>query len=390
MSIRSCALESEAFRALKEVYDHRDAAAETWRTAGKKTLGKLGCDVPDELVLAAGMLPVQIYAEPGRPLTQTDVYLEQAFEPVIRAEFEKLVDGTCGRTVDFLAISNSTDIVVRIYLYLRELKRVEPEKPIPPLTFIDWLFTRRDMHRRRDVFEAERFRRQLEEWSGRPISDAEIRAAGEVCNENRRTLRAMAALRRGTAPRIAGSEALVVIGAGLFMEKERHTELVRRVTEDAQNWPILTGPRVYYTGANQEDTALYKKLEAAGLTVVGEDTDWGDRSYDGDFDPALPVREGVVDRYLLREASAKKATVAARVAALEREVDAAGAEAVVFYTHQYDEVATWDMPQQRRMLEAKGLRHITFGKMQWPVWKNEGLDAALAAFAAELKGGVER
>ncbi|MBQ8975780.1 MAG: 2-hydroxyacyl-CoA dehydratase [Oscillospiraceae bacterium] len=388
MSIRPCALESEAFTALKEVYDHREDAAARWRASGKKVLGELGCDVPDELVIAAGMLPVHIYADPSRPLTQTDKYLEYAFEPVVRAQFEKIVDGTYADQIDYLAISNSTDVVIRIFLYLRELHRVEPEKPIPPVTFIDWLFTRHRLHQKRDEFVIDLFRRQMEEWVGHGITDEQIRQAGALCNENRQALREMAALRHGHPSRISGSEALVIIGAGLFMEKSEHTALVKRVTEDAKSWQALTGPRVFYTGANHEDTALYDKIEAAGMVVVGEDTDWGDRYYDRDYNLEYPVVRAVVDRYLLREFSAKKAFVGQRVEALEREVDAAGAEGVIFYTNQYDEVATWDMPKQYKMLEAKGIKHTAFGRMLWPVEKNEGLDEKLTAFAEEMKGGV--
>ena len=123
--------------------------------------------------------------------------------------------------------------------------------------------------------------------------------------------------------------------------------------------------------------------------VAGEDTDWGDRWYDRDYNPEYPVIRGVVDRYLLREFSAKKSTPAQRAEALDRETEAAGAEGVIFYTNQYDEVATWDMPKQKRNLEARGLKHVTFGRMLWPVARNEGLDEQLAAFARELKGGAD-
>jgi len=382
-------LQSEAFAALKDIYDHREKAAAQWRAGGKKVLGELGCDVPDELVIAAGMLPVRVYADPEKPLTETDKYLEYAFDPMVRAQFEKIVDGTYHSQIDALAISNSTDVVIRVYLYLRELKRVEPDKPVPPVEFIDWLFSRHRLHQVRDEFVIDLFKKKLEEWAGREITGEQVRAAGKLCNENRQALREMAQLRHGGEVRISGSEALVIIGAGLFMEREAHTRLVRQVTEDARGWPVLTGPRVYYTGANQEDTALYDKIEAAGLVVVGEDTDWGDRSYDRDYNLEYPVARAVVDRYLLREYSARKSTTAQRVGALDREVDAAGAQGVIFYTNQYDEVATWDMPNQRRSLEARGIRHVTFGQMKWPVAKNEGLDEKLAAFAAEMKGGEQ-
>lgn len=389
MSIRSCALESKAFLALKDAYDHREKGAAQARAKGVKVLGELGFDVPEELVLAAGMFPVRIYADPEKSLEETDKYLEYSFEPVVRAQFEKIIDGTYGSQIDFLAISNSTDVIIRIFLYLRELKRVEPEKPVPPITFIDWLFTRHRLHQVRDEFVIDLFKKQLEEWSGKEITDEAVREAGAVLNENRRALREMARLRHGNEVRIGGSEAMVIIGAGFFMDKKEHTELVKQVTEDAKSWPVLEGPRVFYTGANHEDNALYDKIEAAGLVIVGEDTDWGDRSYDRDYNPELPVIRGVVDRYLFREFSAKKAFVSQRVEALDREVNAAGAQGVIFYTNQYDEVATWDMPKQRKSLESRGIRHITFGRMQWPVSKNEGLDEKLAAFAREMKGGAQ-
>lgn len=389
MSIRECALKSTAFSALKSVYDHRERAAAQWRAQGGKVLGKLGCDVPDELVIAAGMLPVQIYADPTKKLAETDKYLEHAFDPMVRAQFEKIVDGTYRDQIDYLAISNSTDVVIRVYLYLRELRRVEPDKPVPPVTFIDWLFSRHRVHQVRDEFVVDLFKKQLEEWTGREITGEHVRAAGQICNENRQALREMARLRRGREVRISGSEALVIIGAGLFMEKAAHTALVKRVAEDAKSWPVLTGPRVFYTGANQEDTGLYEKMEDAGLVVVGEDIDWGDRSYDRDYNLEYAPIRAVVDRYLFREFSAKKATVAQRVEALDREVDAAGAQGVIFYTNQYDEVATWDMPNQRKSLEARGLKDITLERMLWPVDKNQDLEEKLAAFAAEMKGGAQ-
>ncbi len=389
MSIRSCALESQAFLALKDAYEHREKGAAAARKKGMKVVGELGFDVPDELVLAAGMFPVRIYADPEKSLEETDKYLEYSFEPVVRAQFEKIIDGTYGDQIDYLAISNSTDVIIRIFLYLRELKRVEPEKNVPPITFIDWLFTRHRLHQVRDEFVIGLFKKQMEEWAGREITDEEIRKAGAILNENRQALRDMAALRHGTEVRISGTEAMVIIGAGFFMDKEEHTALVRQVTLDAASWPVLTGPRVFYTGAAQEDNSLYDKIEAAGFVIVGEDTDWGDRSYDRDYNMDYDPIRAIVDRYMLREFSAKKAFVSQRVEALDREVNAAGAEAVIFYTNQYDEVATWDMPKQRKSLEARGIKHITFGRMQWPVSKNEDLDAKLAEFAQAVKGGAE-
>ena len=389
MSIRPCALQSPAFLALKEVYDHRDAAAKQWRAEGKKVVGELGCDVPDEFLIAAGFLPVRVYADPEKPLRQTDAYLEYAFDPVVRAQFEKIVDGTCADYMDALAISNSTDVIIRVYLYLRELKRVEPDKPIPPIDFIDWLFTRNRLHQVRNEHTLSLFRQTVEQWAGHPVTDEDILAAAKVCNENRQALREIGALRHGAEVRITGSEALVIIGSAFFMERSAHTALVKQVAAEAAGWPVVEGLRIFVTGSDQESTELYEKIEAAGAVVVGEDHNWGDRFYDRDYNTDYAPIRAVVDRYMLREFSSKKAFVSQRVDALNREVDAAGAEAVVFYTNIYEEAASWDYPSQKKSLEDRGIRTANFAKMQWPVEKNEGLQDALNAFVSESKGGCK-
>ena len=323
MSIRECALQSKAFAVLKESYDNREAAAAKWHAEGKKVVGELGGDVPDEFIIAAGMLPVHVYADPEKPLVETNTYLEYAFDPVVRAQFEKIVDGTYKEQIDYLAISNSTDVIIRIFLYLRELHRQEPEKPVPPVEFIDWLFTRNRIHQVRNELTLDIFKKAVEGWAGRSIADEEIAEAAKICNADRQALRQMAELRRGQEVRISGSEALVIIGSAFFMERKEHTELVKQVVEDAKKWPVLDGPRVYFTGSAQEDTALYDMIEETGMVIVGEDHDWGDRYYDRDYNLDYEPIRAVVDRYMLREFSSKKAFVSQRVEALDRLVDGA-------------------------------------------------------------------
>jgi len=385
MEIRETARNCAAFVALKTAYDNRDAAVSAWRAEGKKIVAKLGCDVPDELLLAAGLMPVQVYADPARPLVNTDQYLEFAFDPVVRAQFEKIVDGTYAGLVDYLAVSNSTDVIIRTYLYLRELHRVEPERKLPELAFIDWLFTRNRLHQVRNEHTMQIFRAQVEQWAGRPVTDEQIRDAARICNADRAALRRIGELRK--AGRISGTEALVIIGSSMFMDRARHAELTNAVADEAAQWPELTGVRVFITGSNQEDTGLYERLEQAGALIVGEDFDWGDRYYGRDYDLSLPPIRALVDCYMLREFSIKKAFVSQRVEALEREINAVDAEAVVFYSNIYEEAASWDYPSQKKMLDSRGIPSVNFCKMTYPVETNEGLDEALNAFIADVKGG---
>lgn len=387
MSIRKEALESKAFQALKDVYDNREKVLLEQKEKGTIIVGELGCDVPDELILAAGMFPVHIYADPQKPLLETDRYLEYAFDPVVRAQFEKIVDGTYGELIDYLAVSNSTDVIIRIYLYLREMHRQGMGKNLPPVEFIDWMFTRNRMHQVRNEDTIKIFWEAVETWAGRKITEEEVKKAAEICNADREALREMAKLRRAEEVRINGSEALVIIGSAFFMDREEHTRLVKEVTEDAKSWPVIDGPRVYFTGSGQEDTGFYDMVEDSGCVIVGEDHDWGDRYYERDYNTAYAPVRAIVDRYMLREFSSKKAFVSQRVEALNREVEEAGAQAVIFATNIYEEAASWDYPSQRNSLEEKGIKTISFAQLQYPLGKNEGLKDKVSAFADSLKGG---
>lgn len=387
MSIRKEALESKAFQALKDVYDNREKVLLEQKEKGTIIVGELGCDVPDELILAAGMFPVHIYADPQKPLLETDRYLEYAFDPVVRAQFEKIVDGTYGELIDYLAVSNSTDVIIRIYLYLREMHRQGMGKNLPPVEFIDWMFTRNRMHQVRNEDTIKIFWEAVETWAGRKITEEEVKKAAEICNADREALREMAKLRRAEEVRINGSEALVIIGSAFFMDREEHTRLVKEVTEDAKSWPVIDGPRVYFTGSGQEDTGFYDMVEDSGCVIVGEDHDWGDRYYERDYNTVYAPVRAIVDRYMLREFSSKKAFVSQRVEALNREVEEAGAQAVIFATNIYEEAASWDYPSQRNSLEEKGIKTISFAQLQYPLGKNEGLKDKVSAFADSLKGG---
>ena len=385
MGIRECAYGSESFRRLLECYRDREREARLFRQTGGRVVGELGSDVPDELVIAAGMLPVRIYADRESSLVEADKYLEFSFDPVIRAQFEKLLDGTYDNEIDFLAISNSTDVIIRLYLYLREIKREEPDKPIPPLDFIDWLFTRKLMHQTRNEQTVSLFRQTLEKWAGREITDGEIESAAKICNRDRAALRKIMALRRADKPRVSGCEALVITGSAFFMDREEHARLTELVAKEAQSWPEIEGVRVFMTGSAQESTDLYELIERSGGVVVGEDHDWGDRFFDRDYNTEYSPIRAIVDRYMLREYSSKKAFVSQRVEALDEAVNASKAGAVLFYINAYEEAASWDYPSQKKSLETRGIKTCAMMKMKYPVYDNEGLELKIRKFIESSK-----
>ena len=76
MAIRNEALSSAAFGKLKAVYDDRKAVLKSWKDSGKKVACVAGYDVPEELIIAAGMTPFRVTGYYGGERTSADKYLE--------------------------------------------------------------------------------------------------------------------------------------------------------------------------------------------------------------------------------------------------------------------------------------------------------------------------
>lgn len=380
MCIRECALKNESFAALKAVYDHREAVAAEWKQQGKKVVGMMGYDVPQELLVAGDMLAVQIYPTPGSSLDDANRYLEVSFRTTSKFCFQKLVDGTYQNIIDYLAISNSSDQYVRLYLYLRELRRAEPEKPIPELDFIDWLFSRNLMYQMRNERVMKIFWETAEHWAGRKITHEDYLRGVKVCNENRGGLRDFCALRCGEIVRVTGCEALIVIGASLFMEKQKHTKLVRELIKEAVSWPAVAGKRVFVSGSDQENTDIYEMIESTGAVVVGEDHNWGERICQRDVNESYAPIRALVDGYTLRSPSIQKSNVTQRVQALSEAVTSTSAQSVILLSQKYEDAISWDYPEQKKVLDAKGIPSVKFIDLMYPMGENHGLQGQINVF----------
>ncbi|MCC8059837.1 MAG: 2-hydroxyacyl-CoA dehydratase family protein [Clostridiales bacterium] len=366
MGVRECARNNSAFMLLKSVYEHREKAAREWREKGGKVVGILGSDVPVEILIAANMLPVQVYAVPGQSTTEAERYLEMSFQTTSKLIFQKLVDGTYHEMMDDLVISNSADQYVRLYLYLRELRRVEPEIPIPSLEFIDWLFTQKLIYEQWNEGVVKKFWKGAETWASRPITEEDCRHGIRICNENRAALREFCSLRRGKQIRVTGTEALIVLGSSLFMSREEHTAIVKEMLKEAVNWPEVSGKRVFVSGSDQDHSDVYEKIEAEGAVIVGEDHTWGERICQCDVNESYNPVRAIVERYMLRPSNIQKSTTHERVKDLNRSVTDTRAQAVIFLSQKYEDAISWDYPEQKKALDAMGIPSIKLNRLEYP------------------------
>ena len=379
-----------AFQKLLRIYENRREAADSWHTKGGKVMGILGTDVPEELVYAAGLLPITISPLPTGEQPESDAaadrYLEYCFDQTVRSRFGRIASGDVKAFCDYITVSNSTDVLIRTYLYLRELKRREPDAPVSPLEFYDLLFTRAHTHQLWNEEETLRLMTSFAKWGGGRLNAEAVTEAARIYNENRAALRKISTLRLAEAPRITGAEALVITGAGMYCDPLEHTRLIEALLTDSGELPFILGPRIFVTGSEHFDTIMYQYIEEAGAVVVAEDHNTGMRRFERDWDITLPPEKAAVDRYMLRSYSAKKALVSERTETLLKAAKSARADAVVFFANEYDDSASWDWPSQKKALEEEGIHTAEMVKLRYPVEANADIKERITSFIKSLGG----
>lgn len=386
MAIRKEALAGKAFQALKAVYDDRKAVLSKWNQEGKKVVLTAGVDIPEEMILAAGMYPFPLTSFYG-PRPAAEKYLEYSFGPIWKGMWENLVEQYKG-LAKYIVFCSSSDMYLKLFNYVRTLRIYEPELGLPEPKYVDLeLVDKVYKAQERNERELGYLQEQLEAWSGNKITDEKLWDAIKLCNDYRDALTAFAQLRKAENCRVLGSEALVVIGGSMFMEKAEAIKLVKEVTEEAKAWPVAEGNRIYYIGSRQETTEVYELAEAEGLNIVGEDTDMGDRMFQQNVEKAYTGISALVERTMHRMPSSEKGNVKRRAEWVDKMLEETSANALVTWMNKNDEAYVWDLKTLRDYsLTPKGITDITIDMQQWPLQNVEDTKAKLAS----LKNAVRK
>ena len=382
MAIRREALQGRAFSRLKDAYDNRKAVLKSLKEGGKKVVCIAGYDVPDELILAAGMVPFRITGYYGGERVSAEKYLEYSFGAIWKGLWETIAEDYAG-LMDYCVFSSSSDMFLKLYYYFRTLKRLEPQRVLPEMFYLDYeLIDKKLKTQERNEKELRRFAAALEGWGGNKITEDALKEAIALCNEYRKALSDFVALRKKDNCRVLGSEALVVIGGSLFMDRKEAIEAVRAVTKEAENWPAAEGTRVYYAGSPQEITEVYEIAEEAGCNIVGEDHDMGDRMFDCLVDQQLEPISALGERLLSRMPCSEKGSIKNRVKFIGEKLEETSADLFLTYMNNNDEAYVWDYPSiKKQILDVRGIASATVEKQTWPLTDKEGLKAQFAEMA---------
>lgn len=332
----------------KKILDNRHKYAEDWkkRTSGK-VIGYFDTYMPEELVYAAGMLPVRVLAE---------------------HEYDDLTDhqmyGNCYCTRDMLNLFllgryDYVDGVVHVETCQWLFNAFQTIINAKPELFEFYFFVpdAPDLKTSKDVMRSELtvFKTRLEELTGKTIQDEDIDKAIEIYNENRRLLRRIYELRRADNPVILGSEMMDILLASQIMDKAEMNEMLKEfipLLEDRE--PFADCIRLMLIGSETYDSKLEKVIESLGANVVVDEFDNGSSYIWNEVIPQKDRLMAIGLRYLGRPHSALKDNAwrrrPERIFQLYEDFQADGviiAKQIYCHPHGTDMYAVWKLLRER-------------------------------------------
>ncbi len=348
-----------ASKKIIDLYEHRTARARELHSHGRKVIGYLCCYVPLELFTAAGVVPYRIMGSLDQTISEADSYLETIVCPFIRSCFDIALKGEYD-FLDGIVMPHSCDTVQRIYDIWKYHKQ-------PAFShFLNLPHMEDESSKRFYLKELERLKKALEDFTGHPISEADLKSAVSLHNENRGLLRELYSLRRAEPALISGTDVTRLLVVGNTLPVVEYTELIRELIQELRNsgHAAWGGIRFLVYGSEIDDIALIKLIEDCGAQVVMDDMCTGTRVFWNDVVPKDGLLESLVDRYLCdivcprtyrRRTGSREEDLDRRFGYLKSFIEEFNVKGVILYIIRFCDTHEFDAPDVMDYLKKLGI-----------------------------------
>jgi benzoyl-CoA reductase subunit C len=275
-------------------YLDRHEYAKKWKKENPdgKMVGYFCTYVPEEILYAAGILPVRIFGGHEAPVLATP-HMFDMWCPYSR---DCLNQGLQGK-YDYL----DGVMIAQSCLHARQaFSAWEINIPTPWTHFLCMPSAVRSPHSKPFLTgELADFKKAIEEWVGKPITDKDLDRGIDIMNTNRRLLKQIYELRKKENPPITGTEAMTLVWTSQLMDKREHNVLLEQLLNDLPNRNLERDPgvRLMIIGSESDDREFMEMVESIGATFVIEDHCTGSRYFWDEVVPSGDRLQAIANRY---------------------------------------------------------------------------------------------
>ena len=271
---------------------------------GAKIVGSFCVYVPEDVVMAAGCIPVGLCAGADFASDDSEGMIPRNTCPLIRASFGFKMSHTC-------PYIQCSDLIVGETTCDGKKKMFETLAQQHPTYVIEVPQKKTSAARELFLSEIKELVEKIESVAGRRIDAAGLAAATAKLEAKKAALRRLNNARQADPTPISGLDCLVISQVSFFDDIDRFTAKVNELADEVESRAAAgqgafakSTPRILYSGTPMPlpDWKLYSIIEGSGATVVGEESCVGSRYYttttsanDGTLDGQLAA---IADRLL--------------------------------------------------------------------------------------------
>lgn len=287
------------FSHFREILENRhDHARRLKEEKNKAVMGYLCSYVPEEIIYAAGGIPVRILTS-EEPPAYADTFMQTYYCTFSRSILHQALAGD----LDYLdgLVTSYTCVTMRL-----AFDNIQHSAGLPYTRFlylpgvIDTPDAKYFYYR-----ELQRFVKEMEDRFGRKITDDDLREAIHIYDENRSLLARLFEGRKEARPTISGKEAYLLTLSSMLTDKKDHNEMLKKLLDDLPGRsPLEEGvSRVMLVGSPMDTLKLPAMIEDdIGAWIVTDDTCTGTRYIWGETPREHLERDplwAIVERYMI-------------------------------------------------------------------------------------------
>ena len=355
MTDQKSAAEADLFRQFRNWEKTRHEYAKEWKKrTGGVVMGFFCTYAPEELMYAAGILPVRILGS-HEPQDVTEPHIFAMYCPFCR---DCLAQGLKGRYdyLDGIMISQSCLHIRQAFTSWQKHIPVDYSYYLPMPNHVQ-------SPRARPFLKSElaAFKQSLEKWTGKEITDEAIDKAIDVYNANRRLMMEVYALRKDSPAPMTGEEAMEMVISNQVTDKAEHNEELKKLLELLPGRDVGRdeGVRLMILGSENDDLDFIRMVESCDATFVTDDHCTGTRYFWNEVQKSGDLLDAIAARYVDRPPCPSKDWPERRriphIMSLAKQWNVAGA---ILIQQKFCDPHELDIPATKKALEAEGIKTL--------------------------------
>ena len=334
-----------------------------YKAQGKKVVGVLPYYAPEELVYAAGIVPMGIWGSNTKTISRAKEYCATFYCTIAQLALEMLLDGTMDQLDGII-----TPTICDTLRPMSQNFRVAMGDKMKVIFLAHPQNRFEDFGLQYTIDQYNHVKADLEEIAGKKITDEDIQNAIKVYNKSRAARRAFVELANAHCDVITPTKRSAVLKAFYFMEKPEYTAKLEELNAELAKLPACDwqGTKVVTSGIICDNPKLLEIFEENNIAIAADDVAHETRSFrvdaaEDEADPMMALAKQFANidyDVLLYDPASSQNRRGEFVANMVKE---SGAQGLVLFMQQFCDPEEMEYPYLKKALNDAGIPHIKLG-----------------------------